>query len=105
MFNFHSSYCGVQLYLSFQHIQHFLHIASFIVVVIFVVVVILYRQGRIFKPPQNFEIEMDKRALTPVGKAKEANRLLTHEIDATMAMPETEDMNEGINSPEKVEEI
>ena len=76
-----------------------------IAIAVFVVILILYRQGRIFKRPPNSELEMDKRALTPVGKAKEANRLLTHEIDATMTSPETEDVNEGINSPEKVEEI
>jgi len=77
-----------------------------IAIAVFVVILILYRQGRIFKWPPNSELEMDKRALTPVGKAKEANRLLTHEIDATMTTPETEDdVNEGINSPEKVEEI
>jgi len=76
-----------------------------IAVVVFFVVVILYRQGRIFKPPQNHEIEMDKRALTqpsPLEKAKEENRLLTHGVDA-QRMPSTEDLEEGVDAVEAME--
>ena len=82
---------------SYRTIVIVMVILILIAVVVFLVVVILYRQGRIFKRPQSFEVEMDKRALTQLEKARAENRLLTHvnEAPALEAGDADEDVEMG----------
>ena len=52
---------------------------------VFSIVLVLYRQGRIFKPQQSSEVEMDKRSLTQLSRnetqplpTEEENQILTN---------------------------